>query len=66
MNPLDRLLNDLIADRWILTLEDTADGGTQVVAYRPPGWTRSDPYERIAAADHEQLRTALIRRQKQR
>lgn len=66
MNPLDRLLNDLIEDRWILTVEYTPEGEREIVAYRPPGWTRSDPYERVAAPDHAQLRAALIRRQEQR
>ncbi|WP_160051416.1 hypothetical protein [Nocardiopsis sp. FR26] len=63
MSALDRVLEDLIAGRWILTLEDTADGGTEVVAYRPLGWTGPNPHERIAAPDHDQMRAALVRRQ---
>lgn len=62
-SPLDRMLDDLIEGRWILTLEDTKDGGTEIVAYRPPGWAGPDPHERLAAPDHEQMRAVLIRRQ---
>ncbi len=38
-DPRVRGLDDLIHGRWVLTLEPAPDGGTEVVAYRPPGWT---------------------------
>jgi hypothetical protein len=65
--PVDQELEDLIAGQWTLTLERTRDGrSTEVVAYRPLGWTGpGDPFERIAAPDREQLRAALARRQAQ-
>lgn len=60
---IDRALDALIAGRWVLTLEDTADGGREVVAYRPIGWTGpGDPHERLAATDRTEMWRVLTRR----
>ncbi|MGQ4266854.1 hypothetical protein [Nocardiopsis changdeensis] len=61
-DPRVRVLDDLIHGRWVLTLEPAPDGGMEVVAYRPPGWTGPDPYERLAAPDHAGMRELLARR----
>ncbi|MDE3720111.1 hypothetical protein PWG71_01825 [Nocardiopsis sp. N85] len=61
-DPRVRMLDDLIHGRWTLTLEPTSDGGTEVVAYRPLGWTGPNPHERLAAPDHATLRDLLARR----
>ncbi|MEU0492541.1 hypothetical protein ABZ249_25220 [Nocardiopsis sp. NPDC006139] len=58
-DPRVRMLDDLIAGRWILTLEPTADGDQEVVAYRPIGWTGPNPHERLAAPDHDAMRALL-------
>jgi hypothetical protein len=63
MAPLDEELEELIVGRWTLTLERAPDGRTEVVAYRPLGWTGPDPHERIAAPTRELMRAALARRQ---
>ncbi|MFL1431917.1 MULTISPECIES: hypothetical protein [unclassified Nocardiopsis] len=61
-NPTLRMLDDLIHRRWVLTLEQAPDGGTEVVAYRPLGWTGpGDPHERLAAPDHATMRDLLTR-----
>ncbi|WP_306368102.1 hypothetical protein [Nocardiopsis sp. CC223A] len=60
-DPRVRMLDDLIHGRWVLTLEPTPDGDTEVVAYRPLGWTGpGDPHERLAAPDHAALRDQLV------
>ncbi|MDE3724393.1 hypothetical protein PWG71_23625 [Nocardiopsis sp. N85] len=61
-DPMVRVLDDLIQGRWVLTLEPTPNGGTEVVAYRPIGWTGpGDPHERLAAPDHAAMRDLLAR-----
>ncbi|MFE9641835.1 hypothetical protein ACFYOC_22705 [Nocardiopsis alba] len=63
MNGLDRVLSDLIAGNWILTLEDYPDGVRRVVAQRPVGWEGAgDPYERIMADDHAHMLRLLVER----
>ncbi|WP_306366982.1 hypothetical protein [Nocardiopsis sp. CC223A] len=63
LDPTLLMLDDLIHRRWVLTLEPTPDGDTEVVAYRPIGWTGpGDPHERLAAPDHAALRDLLTRR----
>ncbi|CAL9450467.1 hypothetical protein SUDANB121_02446 [Nocardiopsis dassonvillei] len=58
-----RMLDDLIHRRWVLTLEPAPDGGMEVVAYRPIGWTGpGDPHERLAAPDHAAMRRLLAHR----
>ncbi|CAL9380669.1 hypothetical protein SUDANB121_01059 [Nocardiopsis dassonvillei] len=62
-DPTLRMLDDLIHGRWVLTLEPALNGGTEVVAYRPIGWTGpGDPHERLAAPDHAAMRDLLTRR----
>ncbi|MFL1426600.1 MULTISPECIES: hypothetical protein [unclassified Nocardiopsis] len=60
-DPRVRVLEDLIHGRWVLTLEPTPDGGMEVVAYRPLGWTGPNPHERLAAPDHAAMRDLLAR-----
>ncbi|MFL1380867.1 hypothetical protein [Nocardiopsis protaetiae] len=61
-DPRVRVLEDLIHGRWVLTLEPTPDGRTEIVAYRPLGWAGpGDPHERLAAPDHATMRDLLAR-----
>ncbi|GHC96211.1 hypothetical protein GCM10007079_48510 [Nocardiopsis terrae] len=58
----DRILDELIAGRWILTIEGTPPD-TEYVAYRPIGWTGpGNSHERIAAPTRPRLLAALIDR----
>jgi hypothetical protein len=62
----DRALDELIAGKWVLTTEQTADGTTAIVAYRPIGWTGpGDPHERLQAPTHARMRCLLARRHRQ-
>lgn len=63
MSGLNDVLDDLIAGKWILTLEDAPNGTSRVVAHRPVGWSGpGDPHERIVADDHVRLLRCLVER----
>ncbi|MCY9786902.1 hypothetical protein KIK06_23750 [Nocardiopsis sp. EMB25] len=61
-----RALDDLIAGRWILTTENTENGGSVIVAHRPIGWKGpGNPHERLVAGDHHTMWALLTRRQRE-
>ena len=58
---IDRVLDDLIYGRWVLTIEGEPPHD-EYVAYRPPGWDGPDPEARIAAPTRPELLRALADR----
>lgn len=58
---IDRVLDDLIYGRWVLTIEGEPPHD-EYVAYRPPGWDGPDPDARIAAPTRQELLHALANR----
>ncbi|MDA8372629.1 MAG: hypothetical protein M0026_22530 [Nocardiopsaceae bacterium] len=48
-------IGELITDKWILSIDDDQ----QYVAFRPFGWTGTDPHERVTADTREALLAKL-------
>ncbi|WP_232832118.1 hypothetical protein [Nocardiopsis sp. FIRDI 009] len=60
---MDRVLDDLIAGRWVLTFTEDTRGRRTYVAHRPTGWNgRGNPHERLTAPTHRALLAAIARR----